>query len=324
MFIGTTAALIIGGASIVGSTVGGIITGNNAAQASENIAKEQAAMAERVLQMQREDREFALKLAQSSPSESAAIARQYQMAEQSLSAQLESIEKDRELMNAVDPALKEAGHQALQLLQGKEAAALGPLKAERTRQRDMLESNLRDALGSGFNTSSAGMEALNRFDAESQSVLAGAQQQTMGALLGLSAGVRPDVAGKEARAYGTSSQIAASALAGTQNVAARQVAAYNGSAVNYQGVVNTSGSQYVGDLGRAQALGNLFGNIGQIGGSFAGYGMQNSMLDKYLARSDVSGHVNIGGGGAAGGFNYGGSNVPSSYNSPLFGQIGGR
>ena len=268
-------AVAIGSAVVAG---GGAVLGyagaKDAASAQEKIAKEQNAMAQQVLEQQRKDRETAVGLAQPSLSELNLIATQQQYAADNLATQLESIRKDRELLDAVDPALKEAGSQAFKLLQGQEAAALGPLKDQRARERQSLESNLRAQLGSGYSTSSAGIEALSRFDSETGALTQSAQQQTLGQFLGLAASVRPDIAGKTAQAYGSSSNILGSALAGQQNITGRQVAAYTGSNVNYQNVINTAGASYVGDLGNANAMAGLGQGIAGIGGVGVGYGIQ--------------------------------------------------
>src|SRR5690606_36516284 len=115
-----------------------------------------------------------------------------QQEESVLKNQEMQIARQNQLLEAVDPALKEAGSQALQLLQGKEAAALNPIRQQRERDRKKLEENLARRLGSGFRTSSAGIEALSRFDQSTSEMLFNAQNTTMNQLLSLSASVRPD------------------------------------------------------------------------------------------------------------------------------------
>jgi hypothetical protein len=325
----TTGLLIAGGLLAGGSIAGGIISGNRQAEAAENAASEQARVAREVLAQQQRDRERALGLAQPSYQEMALIARQQELAEANLQQMLAAIDQDRQLLNSVDPALKSAGEQAYKLLQGQESSVLAPLRAERGRMREDLKTSLRDKLGSGYETSSAGIEALSRFDADSAGLMEGAQQQTLGTLLGVSASVRPNIAGEVGAAYGTTSQILGSALAGQQNIQGRQVNAFTGSPVNYQNVINTAGGQFLGDMIRAQTWGNAFNSFGQIGGGLIGYGLQDARMDKYLPRADVNGTFNIGGGGqlpAVGSFGgYGGYTgmVPSYYNSPNFGRVGG-
>ncbi len=316
------AMVAVGGVMAIGGIVGESIASGNAADAQENIASEQNRMAMYVLEQQRADRERALGLAAPSMDELRMISRQYQMSEQALAAQLASIKQDEDLLHSVDPALKEAGKQAYDMLQGKEAAALAPLRAERARQKETLKATLRDQLGAGYATSSAGIEAMQAFERESAGLSADVQNQTLGAFLGVAASVRPDVSGKLGRAYGTSSQMMSTALAGQQNVAGRQVAAFTGNAPNYQNVINTAGSQYVGELGKSQAMGNMFGQIGQIGGMAAGYGMQRNQMDyaykNYGAVPRMGYNVNSGNPQIMNptGFQSGFQPIPSSYVGP--------
>lgn len=318
---------IIGGSVAVGAGVGNYFAGRSAADAQKSIAEQQLAMAWEILNRQSKDRETAVGMSTPSPQEMAQISKQLNMSMQSLNSQLASIAKDEELLHAVDPALKQAGVQAYQLLKGEEAAALAPIRAERARQRQSLESSLRDQLGSGYATSTAGIQALNQFDQDTAGTLQNAQQQTLQSFLGLSASIRPDVSGKLGRAFGGASQIGAVGLAGLQNVAGRKVAAFTGSPISYQNLLGTAGADQVGNLANAQALGNLFGNLGQAGGALAGAGISQMQLNQVLA-SNKPVAVNTGTSGASGipmsgGYNGGAPPNSWAYNpvtgAPMFG-----
>ncbi len=90
----------------------------------------------------------------------------------------------------------EASQQALKLLRGEESSTLNPLKNQRAMQREKLLSQLREQLGPGAETSTAGMQALNRFDSETSNLLGGAQQsalQGMGGIANQFNSVRPDM-----------------------------------------------------------------------------------------------------------------------------------
>lgn len=89
------------------------------------------------------------------------------------------------ILASADPALIEAGNQALALLQGKEAQGLDPLKRQRAKQRQQLEAQLRQRLGSGYAESSAGIQALSAFDEATDTALSQAQQASLGQLLGV-------------------------------------------------------------------------------------------------------------------------------------------
>jgi hypothetical protein len=266
---------IVGGGLIFGGAIGNFFAGKSAADAQEQIAKMQKEMALQVLQWQRQDRQTALGLAGASPQELAQINQQLLLSMNSLNSQLGSIAKDEELLHAVDPALKEAGMQAYRLMKGQQAEALAPIRAERARQRVGLETALRDQLGSGYKTSTAGFQALSQFDQQTAATLQQTQDATLQSFLGISAGVRPDVSGKLARAFGGAAQIGATGLSALQNITGRQVAAFNQSPINYQPLLSTAGADSVGDLTRANNLQGLFGGLSQLGGMGVGMGLQN-------------------------------------------------
>ena len=149
-------AAILGGAAVVG-------------QVGSTIAKAGAA---------RDISERAMAAAEPMPQEIAAL-------ERSVRDQETVIERERKLIEAVDPALIEAGKQAYDMLKGKETELLGPIRRQRDRQRQVLTETLRRQLGPGFETSSAGMEALSRFDAETNDHLTLVQQNAVGQMLGV-------------------------------------------------------------------------------------------------------------------------------------------
>jgi hypothetical protein len=168
---------IAGGVAAAGLAVKGI-AGAKAAKAKGSIAQQQEAQAAA-------ERQAVISAAAPSVGELQAAEKQMQVADRAIARQ-------EELLNAVDPSLIEAGKQALGLLKGEDVKSLDPLKRNRDRQRALLQNQLRERLGAGYETSSAGSEALNRFDQQTSETLAGAQEQTLGRLLGVAAGVRPD------------------------------------------------------------------------------------------------------------------------------------
>jgi len=118
--------------------------------------------------------------------------------EQALKAQERSLVRQEELAESINPALKQAALQAAGLLRGEEAAALGPLRNQRQQARQDLLNTLREQLGPGAETSSAGQQALNRFDSETSTILGGAQQQSLNTLLQTTLASRPDIGGAAA------------------------------------------------------------------------------------------------------------------------------
>lgn len=310
--LGGVGGFILGGPA--GAAIGAGVLGSSgasvdAANANQNIAMAQMQMAQQVLAQQQQDRQTALGLAKPSMQELAMIQQQQQMGYQSLTGQLTALKGQEQLLNSVDPALRSAGEQAYQLLQGKQAAAVAPLQEQLSRQRAALQSNLRAQLGSGYETSSAGMAALSRFDNDAAMTTSQVQQQTLQSFLGLSASVRPNLQQGIQSAYSSSDAMYQSALAAQQNIQGREVAAYNQMAPNYQNVISTAGAPYIGQLGTANALGNIFSGAAGVGGI---------MLGNQLQGQQIAAAVPKGGGG----FTYSpGSQVPTSYQSPNFGTI---
>jgi hypothetical protein len=109
-----------------------------------------------------------------------------------LDYQQRAVGRQEKLLDSIDPALLESGRQALALLRGEESNTLAPLRAERDRQRQALVNSLIAREGAGALTSSAGIEALNRFDQQTSATLAGQQQSTLGDLLRVAQASRPD------------------------------------------------------------------------------------------------------------------------------------
>lgn len=161
------------------------------------------------------------------------------------------IARERKVIEAVDPALLEAGKQAYQLLRGKESALLDPVRRNRDRQREVLNENLRRQLGPGFETSSAGIEALSKFDTATSDMLSQVQERAALGLLSSASNTRSQAAAGETAGINAMQN----ARGGFQNAAARQVNAITGTST---GVVQSAG-------GFASALGDTLGGIGSLG-----------------------------------------------------------
>lgn len=226
-------------AAVVGATVvGGVLQHNanvRAGRAAGNAA--QAQLAE-----ERERRRLALEFAEFSPEELA-------QAERAIELNEKDIARKEELLASADPALIEAGKQALQLLQGEEAKTLDPIKRQRQEDRRKLEDKLRNQLGPGFATSTAGIQALNDFDAETGSLLAVEQDRSLGRLLGVAQNTAniSNIGSNIDRAMNISQ------LFGNQR--SRAISAINGTPITQ------AGAPFVGDVLKHQADAQLIGNL---------------------------------------------------------------
>lgn len=259
--MGTAAAAIIS-VGVIGG-VGQFLAGQEEARAVGAAAGAQleAARVERAedLALRRESREAAVAAAEPTPEELANL----ETATKALETDLVAREK---LIASADPALIEAGRQALQLLKGQEAASLDPIRRQRQRDRERLQDNLRQRLGSGFETSTAGTQALNDFDAQTGDLLTGAQQSSLNQLLGVTQNVRQfaSVTGQ------------AQALAGIRGgVQQRRLQAIIGTPLQTgQTTSQFAGAPFVESALQARNVGTLIGNLtgSVIGGIAAGAG----------------------------------------------------
>lgn len=154
--------------------------------------------------------------------------------------QEKNLSRQESLIGQIDPTIIEASQQALKLLRGETSSALNPLQNQRNMARQKLVNNLREQLGPGAETSTAGIQALNRFDSESSNIFGQAQQQALGQL-GSTAGqfnsVRPDMY-REIMGLSGLGQ-------GKTNLQYNQA----NSLMNFgQGMMNTAGAGYTHDL----------------------------------------------------------------------------
>lgn len=218
--------------------------GRRSAEAQQRIAEAQ--LAEQV-----RTRELATAAAEPS------IAEMRQL-ERSIALNDKDIARKERLIASSDPALIEAGQQALALLRGQEAAILSPLKNQRAKERAKLDERLRAQLGTGYETSTAGLQALAAFDEASNNVYANAQQQSLAQLLG--------VAQNTSSQYGLQNNISNAANISNVygNQSNRRVSAIN------QTPITAVGAQFAGDLANAQfqqaTMNNLL-NLGVQGAS---------------------------------------------------------
>ena len=224
---------------------------------AEMTAKAQQQAAEAQLQAAREQRAAALGAAQPTTQELAALGQQ-------LDYQTQANARQQQLLNSIDPALMEAGKQALALLRGEESSTLAPLRAERERQRAALANSLIAQNGAGALTSSAGIEALNRFDQQTAQTLSSQQQATLGSLLQTSASTRPDPY------QATSANLNyLSALGNLQN---RQV-----NAINATNITPYAGAPFVGAALQGQNISAIGQGFNQTAAQLAGVGIGKGM-----------------------------------------------
>jgi hypothetical protein len=233
-------------ANLVGEFTGANRRGARAAQ--------RAALAQQA--EARRQQELALSLAES-PQELAALGR-------SLDTQEKSLARQEKLIAAIDPVTLEASQQALGLLRGEESRALDPIRKQRKRQRQQLINSLREQMGPGAESSSAGLQALQNFDIQTSQQIEGSQQGTLSQLFGIAQGGQDSRLAGQAQGFG---QIAG----GFGNIAQRKVGAALGTG---GAIIGSAGAQFTGDALRAQQIRGIGGELLQagttIGAAFAG------------------------------------------------------
>lgn len=285
------ATAIIGGAVI--GTAGTVYASNKSTKAATNAANAQKDAQTQALADARADRERAYadaqKAALPSTEELAAAKRLSDRNESALTAQLSKIAEAQKVLDAVDPSVKEAGKQTLELLQGKTSAMLDPVIKGRDRQRLELENKLAARLGPGFRTSSAGIAALNSFDNDTTGIIANVQSQALNQVAGitsslgaLSSNIRANQVSQTNAAFGQALGVDTALLTEEGNLRTARTNAVNALLTGNSSVAqanntlaSNAGNQFAGQIGQANTFGNLAGNIGQAGIS---YGLAKDIL----------------------------------------------
>lgn len=197
-----------------------------------------------------------------------------------IASQERNLARQEQLIAQIDPTIIEASQQALRLLRGEESTALAPLKQQRMLQRQKLASTLRERLGPGAETSTAGIQALTRFDQESANIFGGAQQAALSNLGNVSSqfsSQRPDI-GRE--------------IGGLSQLSQGKVA------LNYQrasalsnarlGLSQTAGAQFTADALRAQNQQRVVGGAVNALASYYTAGLYKPMKEQQSGYADVN------------------------------------
>lgn len=251
--------LLIGGGLALAGGIGSFFGGKAQADASRDIAQAQ-------LDAAKETRDLALQWAQPTWQELQDLQNELNNQTRIQSLQDAALQRDKDLLASRDPAFIEAGHQALQLMQGKDAAVLAPFKSQRAMQRAQLVNSLQKQIGPGYANSSAGIEALTRFDQETDMMTSQLQQQTLGQLMGFSANpAGMNYMGDINSAGVTLGDLQSQFMAGASHLRDRNVSAVEGTSV-----APYAGASSVGNLAMGQYMGNLGNQVMGAGANFGG------------------------------------------------------
>jgi hypothetical protein len=278
---GIAAGLAVAGA---GMAVSGI-----AAENQRSTQKDQFTMQ---MEAANKLREEAVSAAMPKADEIAAVNTMIKNRDLALKRSQEMIDRERTLLDSVDPAIKSAGEQASRLIAGQEANMLQPIKSRLEKQRQDLKDNLRNQLGPGAETSTAGMAALQQFDESSTLQMAQIQQQAFGSIVqglqGLS-GSRASITSSAEESVRGAGALAQGVTTAYQNQADRELKARIG--------VGIPGAPETQQPGAASPIGS---GLQSIGGTIFGHAVGGG-------NSPVVGGGSVGvPGGNVSGYNYGG------------------
>lgn len=262
--VGAIGGAVIGGVSGLLSSSGS----DDQAKAAQEIAIAQAKQAEI-------DREQALGFAAPTAQELAGMQAELDNMNRLYTLQSAAYDRDVKIVNAIDPGILSAGQNAYDLMNGKSAPTLKPLQDQITQQRAQLSSQLEKQLGPGYQTSSAGIQALNQFDMNAASTLSQAQQSYMGStgnLLSQLTSARPNLGNEANQNATTLGNLSQSYLGSAGQIQTRQTnAALGTGTAAYAGAGNVA----QGMLGQKQSAfgGQIMGTLATLGSAALGNGM---------------------------------------------------
>lgn len=273
-------AAITGGLGVAATITGALINKN----ATTSAANATSAATLQALNAQIAERQRitdqATQAAQMSPSEINQINSLLTTKGQALTASQDAIQKQQSQLDAMDPNVKAAGNDLYSLLTGKAAATIAPLQAQITMQRNQQMNDLASQYGPGFMATSAGIEAMMKFDTNSAVTIANASQSALGqatqTYLGLTGQQQQGQAGITAatqNAFAQSENVDQTVLAADQNVQGRLENAITQGAnqpVNFQAPAQVAGNLFAGDQAFGQSISGLGAGLGKISGAAVG------------------------------------------------------
>ncbi len=262
---GSSGAII---GTIAGGPIGGLLGGGLGMQADANRAMADAAGGAANAQLRNSQANYANISSIGSQMTTQGLANY----DKALSYQSNQLSRQEEMVKQIDPTVLAASQQALKLINGQESSTLAPVRAQRDQQRANLLNTLRQQMGPGAETSTAGRQALNQFDMQTNSLMGQQQQSALGQLgntfqqfgsygnqLNQSIGQFANITGERAGLQGNYAQMLNAA---NGNVYQSSGAPYVGSMVAAQGQ-QAMGNQLTGLAGQAIGVGaTMLGKMG--------------------------------------------------------------
>lgn len=148
-------------------------------------ANSQQAIAEAQLAEARRTQQMAVFEAKETPSELLAMQRQSQMYDSFLAQQQTQLKRQAELLGKIDPSIMQAFQGMQDIMSGKESSFTQPLRNRLDIEKQRQDSRLRASMGSGYQSSSAGLQADALFAQSAAEAQQSANVQALGALAGV-------------------------------------------------------------------------------------------------------------------------------------------
>lgn len=302
-------------AAIAAAAAISYISSKNSSNAATDAGKAQNAVSEQGLQQAQSARQIAYGLAASaalpSASELNLMSATVGSSLSSLLAQHDAINQAQTDMDNLSPAIKASGEETTALLQGKASSLLKPIQDQRALQRTNLQQQLASRMGPGYETTAAGILALNNFDNQTVQTMTNAQFQAFNQSVNATTSLSNTAAGLGSFISNSANQSTslASSMQTTQQQLGMQAAnIYAGGSAGVLGANNTLGSTipnlFAGQMAQGQNTASLAGGLGQTA---ATYGMLSSLYG-----SPQSGAPAPAGSTAAGGYTFGSQVSPGS------------
>lgn len=287
----STAAYAAGGISgaatgaLAGATLGpigagvgagiGLLGGLLGASAQDSSSDAYQQMAQAQLEAQQQNRNLAMGFAAPTMDELQNQEQMYSNMQRLYSYQLASHQRDSQILESQYPGIVAAAKNMYNLQTGKEAPILAPLRQQQQYDRQKLQNQLQTQLGSGWETSSAGIEAMTRFDQNSQMSLQQAQLQAMGAVSSASNALTGDyqsVNGNQNRDALSIGELGNYYGSNLNSIQSRQISAANQTSITpYAGANNVA--QYLNGQYGATTYKNI---LGTGAGAVTAYGVNKN------------------------------------------------
>jgi len=168
----------------------------------------------------------------------------------------QTLYRTQSMLQAINPNIMEAANQQYSLMTGGDSAALHPLQAQQDRQLQQLHNTLRQQMGSGYMSTTAGQAAIANFQTQANEAMTQARtgmMGQMGAIGSNAAGTAATVSGTLNAQGGLLSSMGNEYMGQQRAIAGQQISALTGSSTtpytgaNYMGsILNArSGQQYM-------------------------------------------------------------------------------